>query len=158
MDHGRGILIIEFPAQMALDQDMDHAFREQVALHTVGGQGATVGRPRECGWVPNWGVRLWAYKCQRGAKGRWVDQSPGVGSALSEPLTSDAELFLGAVHTLFHSTLQNPSGFYHDMGMRSPVVKSQAPGYWIRKKLNQDLNIRWANSKVHLFSLHRLVC
>lgn len=58
MDHGRGILIIEFPAQMALDQDMDHAFREQVALHTVGGQGATVGRPRECGWVPNWGVRL----------------------------------------------------------------------------------------------------
>lgn len=92
MDHGWGIWTIEFPAQMVLCQDVDHSFREQVVLPTLGGQGAAVGRARERGWLPNRGVCLRAYKCQRGAKGRWAEQRPGVGSACSETLTVDAEL------------------------------------------------------------------
>ena len=101
---------MEFPAQMVLRQDVDHSFREQVALHTLGGQGAAVGRAGNvdgCQILVSDSQLKNASKVQR-VGGQTRDRV--LGPAFSELLTSDAELFLGVVHALFHSILQNPSG------------------------------------------------
>lgn len=119
---------------------------------------AAVCRGRECEWLPNHSVHTCACKFQwrKELVQREARQARawGMGGSSSRWTTTFS---CRTFPRCFAYTISfNPAEhfrvvFYpHIMGMRLWGVKGLTQGHWISKKLNQDLNLMWSGSKVHV--------